>query len=73
MSIERIRRAEYMHLPALTRDVADIVWGGFFFEVAEINGAEMKLTPIGHKQDGRLRPIKIKPVDGQPISTLFII
>jgi hypothetical protein len=33
MSNKRIRRREYIHLPALTRDDAIIACGGFFFEV----------------------------------------
>jgi hypothetical protein len=74
MSIERILRGEYMHLPAVTRDAAIIAWGGFFFEVGREDDQEaMKVTPIGHRQDGRLRPIMINPVGGQPISALFII
>ncbi|MGH9937297.1 MAG: purple acid phosphatase family protein [Blastocatellia bacterium] len=51
-------------------------WGGNdegHFLLVEINGAEMKVTPIGHRRDGRLRPIKINPVGSQPVTPPFII
>jgi hypothetical protein len=51
-------------------------WGGNdegHFLLVEINGTEMKVTPIGNRKDGQLRPIKINPVGGQILKPPFII
>lgn len=64
--------------PNASRLAAEMVraWGGNdegHFLLVEVNGAEMKVTPIGHQKDGRLKPIKINPVGGQPITLPFVV
>jgi len=64
--------------PSSSRLVTELTqaWGGNdegHFLLVEINGAEMKVMPIGHLQDDRLRPIKINPVGAQETTLPFTI